>query len=73
MKYNYEKVENMIFSINKNIQELSELCLEYNISDAYILMDVIENYYSIIGYLKEQNKSANLCGLHDKILEKIGE
>ena len=43
MKYNSEMVENMIFSINKNIQELSELCLEYNISNAYILMDVISN------------------------------
>lgn len=73
MGYNYEKVENMIFSINKNIQELSELCLEYNISNAYILMDVIENYYSVIRYLKEQNKGGNLCGLHDKILEDLGE
>ena len=55
MNYNYEKVENMIFSINKNIQELSELCLEYNISNAYILMDVISNYGVLIDYLKSQN------------------
>lgn len=73
MNYNYERVENMIFSINKNIQELSELCLEYNISNAYILMDVISNYGVLIDYLKQQNKGGNLCGLHDGILEKIGE
>lgn len=73
MNYSYERVENMIFSINKNIQELSELCLEYNISNAYILMDVISNYGVLIDYLKSQNKSGNLCGLHDRILEIIGE
>ena len=73
MNYDYEKVENMMFSINKNIQELSELCLEYNIPNVYILMGVIENYYKVVEYLKKQNNSASLSGLHDVILEKIGE
>ena len=73
MNYDYEKVENMMFSINKNIQELSELCLEYNIPNTYVLMGVIENYYKVVEYLKKQNNSASLSGLHDVILEKIGE
>ena len=38
---NYEIVENMIFSIEKNIGELAELCIEKGITNCYELMDIL--------------------------------
>lgn len=37
----YEIMEQSIF---KNVQELSELCVDYGITNAYDLMDVVELY-----------------------------
>ena len=39
-----EKYELMEQSIMKNIQELSELCVDYGITNAYDLIDVVELY-----------------------------
>ena len=39
-----EQYEIMEQSIFKNIQELSELCVEYGITNAYDLIDVVELY-----------------------------
>lgn len=36
--------EIMEMSIMKNIQELSELCIDYRIKNAYDLMEVVELY-----------------------------
>lgn len=36
--------EIMEISIMKNIQELSELCVDYRIKNAYDLIDVVELY-----------------------------
>lgn len=60
--------ERMINSIYKNVGELAEMCLEYNINNAYDLMDVIVNYGMVWEYLEKQNKTGNLKGLHDGIL-----
>lgn len=68
MEFNYEIVECVKNSIYKNIGELAEMCLEYNIQDAYDLMDVISRYGLVWEYLEKQNKSGNLRGLHDGIL-----
>ena len=43
-----EKYELMEMSIMKNIQELSELCVGYGITNAYDLMDVVELYGQIL-------------------------
>lgn len=37
----YEIMEQSIF---KNVQELSELCVDYGITNAYALMEVVEKY-----------------------------
>lgn len=39
-----EQYEIMEQSIMKNIQELSELCVDYRIKNAYDLIDVVELY-----------------------------
>lgn len=67
-----EEVEIMISSIHKNVGELSELCVQYGISNAYQLMDAIVSYAELVKYIKEQNNSGNLKGLHDNILEDLG-
>ena len=41
----YEIVEQ---SILKNIQELSELCVDYGITNAYALMGVVELYAQML-------------------------
>lgn len=64
----FEKVDNMVQSILKNIGELSEQCISSGITNAYDLMDIIYNYDKIINYLKEQNESPNLKGIHDTLL-----
>ena len=45
--------EIMEMSIMKNIQELSELCVDYRIKNAYDLIDVVELY----GQMLEKAKS----------------
>lgn len=67
-----EEVEIMISSIHKNVGELSELCVQYGISNAYELMDAIVSYAELVKYIKEQNNSGNLRGLHDNILDDLG-
>lgn len=42
---NYEIME---ISIMKNIQELSELCVDYGITNAYDLMEVVSCYCEIL-------------------------
>lgn len=39
-----EQYEIMVQSIFKNVQELSELCVDYGITNAYDLIDVVELY-----------------------------
>lgn len=39
-----EQYELMEMSIMKNIQELSELCVSYGITNAYDLIDVVKLY-----------------------------
>lgn len=56
----YELMEN---SLMKNIQELSELCVDYGITDAYDLMGLVENYMNIL----EQAKKNRV------IIEKVDE
>lgn len=55
---NYELMEQ---SILKNLQELSELCVDYGISDAYDLMDLIENYMEILEKAKKNGKVVVKC------------
>lgn len=43
-----EQCELMEQSILKNIQELSELCVEYGITNAYDLMEVVSCYCEIL-------------------------
>lgn len=43
-----EDYEIMEQSISKNIQELSELCVECGITNAYDLMGVVEKYANIL-------------------------
>lgn len=42
---NYEIMEQSIF---KNVQELSELCVGYGITNAYDLMEVVSCYCEIL-------------------------
>lgn len=60
----YDKYELMQNSILKNIQELSELCVDSGIDSAYDLMDLIENYINILNKAKEND---------GKICLKLGE
>ena len=48
-----DQCELMEQSIMKNIQELSELCVDYGITNAYDLIDVVELY----GQMLEKAKS----------------
>jgi len=48
-----EEIEIMITSIHKNVGELSELCVQYGITNAYELMDIIERYYEILNQVKK--------------------
>lgn len=43
-----EDYELMSNSIMKNIQELSELCVDYGITNAYDLMEIVEKYCEIL-------------------------
>jgi len=64
-------VDLMYNSIEKNIEELTELCVEYNITNAYDLMDVVSNFSTLCRYLKTQNESPNLRGLNNNILNQL--
>ena len=48
-----EEYEIMEQSIFKNIQELSELCVGYGITNAYDLMDVVELYGQMLEKAKK--------------------
>lgn len=61
----------MYNSLEKNVQEVSELCVEYGIDNAYDLMNVIANFSVLAKYLKGQNDSANLRGINNRILEDL--
>lgn len=61
----------MYNSLGKNIQEISELCVEYGITNAYDLMDVIANFSTLAKYLKGQNESNNLRGINNRVLEDL--
>lgn len=47
-----EQYEIMEQSIFKNIQELNELCVEYGITNAYDLIDVVELYGQMLEKVK---------------------
>lgn len=47
-----EQYEIMEQSIMKNIQELSELCVDYGITNAYDLMEIIPCYCEILERVK---------------------
>lgn len=51
-----EQYEIMEQSIMKNIQELSELCVDYGIKNAYDLMEIVSCYYEIL------EKAKRNCG-----------
>jgi len=61
----------MYNSLEKNVQEVSELCVEYGISNAYDLMDVVANFSTLAKYLKGQNESPNLRGINNRVLEDL--
>lgn len=61
----------MYNSLEKNVQEITELCVEYGITNAYDLMDVIANFSTLAKYLKGQNESPNLRGLNNRVLEDL--
>lgn len=61
----------MYNSLEKNVQEVSELCVEYGISNAYDLMDVVANFSVLVKYLKGQNESNNLRGINNRVLEDL--
>lgn len=65
------KEDIMYNSLEKNVQEVSELCVEYGISNAYDLMDVVANFSTLVKYLKGQNESINLKGINNRILEDL--
>lgn len=48
-----EQYEIMEQSIFKNIQELSELCVGYGITNAYDLMEVVELYAQMLEKAKK--------------------
>ena len=50
-----EQYEIMEQSILKNIQELSELCVDYGITNAYDLMEVVSCYCEILEKAKSNN------------------
>lgn len=61
----------MYNSLEKNVQEVSELCVEYGIGNAYDLMDVVANFATLCKYLKRQNESVNLKGINDRLLREL--
>lgn len=61
----------MYNSLGKNIEEVTELCVEYGITNAYNLMDVVANFSTLVKYLKGQNESPNLRGINDRVLEDL--
>lgn len=65
------KEDIMYNSLGKNIQEVSELCVEYGITNAYDLMDVVANFSILAKYLKGQNESPNLRGINNRVLEDL--
>lgn len=46
-------------SIMKNIQELSELCVDYGITNAYDLIDVVELYKQMLE--KAKSNGGKVC------------
>lgn len=65
------KEDIMYNSLEKNVQEVSELCVEYGIGNAYDLMDVVANFATLCKYLKRQNESNNLRGINNRILDDL--
>lgn len=51
-----ERYELMEQSILKNLQELSELCVDNGIYNAYDLMDLLENYMELLEKVKKNGK-----------------
>ena len=52
---NYDKYDLMYNSIQENIQELSELCVDNDITNAYDLMDVVVFYNELLEKAKKNN------------------
>ncbi len=51
----YNKYDLMYNSIMKNIQELSELCVDNNVKNAYDLMDIVVFYNELLEKAKQNN------------------
>lgn len=51
----YNKYDLMYNSIMKNIQELSELCVDNNVGNAYDLMDIVVFYNELLEKAKKNN------------------
>lgn len=64
-----EQYEIMEQSIMKNIQELSELCVEYGIINAYDLIDVVDLYGKMLEKAKA-NGGKVLVDLRESESEK---
>ena len=69
-KYEYDKYDLMYNSIMKNIQELSELCVDSGILNSYDLMNYVENYKKILNFLKDNNGKDILRDLGYRIVRK---
>lgn len=54
-----EQYEIMEQSIFKNVQELSELCVDYGITNAYDLMEVVSCYCEILE--KAKSNGGKVC------------
>ena len=68
--YEYDKYDLMYNSIMKNIQELSELCVDSGILNSYDLMNYVENYKKILNFLKDNNGKDILRDLGYQIVRK---
>lgn len=66
----YDKYDLMYNGIMKNIQELSELCVDSGILNSYDLMNYVENYKKILNFLKDNNGKDILRDLGYQIVRK---
>lgn len=52
---NYDKYDLMTNSLMKNIQELSEHCVDNGVKNAYDLMDIVSFYSELLEKAKNNN------------------
>lgn len=71
MDYNNDKLDMVMIDVENNTGYLADACIRNNIS-VDELIDIVDMYGRVIEYLKKQNNSGNLRGLHDGILNELG-